>query len=100
MLVLFLAYLTSSIAFAHVHNVNGVLIAHSHPFQGNHTHSESEFIVIGRLSSFLSPEIDTCGELHPMRRLLAVLEAGKPASPVKGKRGQAISLRAPPALAA
>ena len=100
LLVLFVAYQTSITAFTHVHYVNGVIITHSHPFHGKHTHSKSELLVIGRLSTFQAPEVDVYEELHPMRMLLAVLEAEKLISLVKGESGQIVSLRAPPALAA
>lgn len=40
LLVLFVAYQTSITAFTHVHYVNGVIITHSHPFHGKHTHSK------------------------------------------------------------
>ena len=100
LLVLFVAYQTSITAFTHVHYVNGVLITHSHPFHGKHTHSKSELVVIGRLSTFQSPEVDVYEELHPMRMLLAMLEAEKLTSLVKEEWGQVVSLRAPPAFAA
>ena len=87
LLVLFVAYQTSITAFTHVHYVNGVLITHSHPFHGKHTHSKSELVVIGRLSTFQSPEVDVYEELHPMRMLLAVLEAEKLISLGKGRVG-------------
>ena len=58
LLVLFVAYQTSITAFTHVHYVNGVIITHSHPFHGKHTHSKSELLVIGRLSTFQAPEVD------------------------------------------
>lgn len=71
-----------------------------HPFHGKHTHSKSELVVIGRLSTFQSPEVDVYEELHPMRMLLAMLEAEKLTSLVKEEWGQVVSLRAPPAFAA
>lgn len=100
MLVLFVAYQASITAFTHVHYVNGVIITHSHPFHGKHTHSKSELLVIGRLSTFQAPEVDVYQELHPMRTLLAVLKAERLTPLVKGELKQNISLRAPPALVA
>ena len=70
LLVLFVVYQTSITAFTHVHYVNGVIITHSHPFHGKHTHSKSELLVIGRLSTFQAPEVDVYEDLHPMRILL------------------------------
>jgi len=100
LLVLFVAYQASITAFTHVHYVNGVIITHSHPFHGKHTHSKTELVVIDRLSTFCSPEVDVYENLHPMRMLLAVLEAEQVTPLVKGKSGQIISLRAPPMLVA
>lgn len=84
LLVLFVAYQTSITAFTHVHYVNGVIITHSHPFHGKHTHSKSELLVIGRLSTFQAPEVDVYEDLHPMRILLAVLEAEQVSPLIKG----------------
>lgn len=84
LLVLFVAYQTSITAFTHVHYVNGVIITHSHPFHGKHTHSKSELLVIGRLSTFQTPEVDVYEDLHPMRILLAVLEAEQVSPLIKG----------------
>ncbi|MEL5894372.1 hypothetical protein AAE250_12865 [Bacteroides sp. GD17] len=97
LLVLFIVYQTSITAFTHVHYINGVLITHSHPFHGTHSHSKTSLVVIGCLSAFCSPEVDVYEDQHPMRPLLAVLEA-EPATPtVKGEVIRTLSLRAPPA---
>lgn len=100
LLVLFVAYQTSITAFTHVHYLNGVLISHSHPFQGNHTHSKTELVVIDRLSTFHAPEVDVYIEQHPMFVLLAVLEDEQVTPLLKGEWRRLASLRAPPALAA
>lgn len=100
LLMLFVAYQTSITAFTHVHYQDGVLITHSHPFHGKHTHSKVDLVVIARLANFQVLEADVYICLHPMLTLLAVLEAEKVTPLVKGKSGQVISLRAPPALAA
>lgn len=100
LLVLFVAYQASITAFTHVHYVNGVIITHSHPFHGKHTHSKSELVVIGRLSTFHAPEVEIYEELHPMRVFLAALEAERLTPLVKGELKQLVSLRAPPVLAA
>lgn len=98
LLVLFIMYQASITAFTHAHYVNGVLITHSHPFHGSHSHTKTSLVVIGHLSTFSSPDVDVFECLHPMRPLLAVLTA-VPATPtVKGKGMQGISLRAPPAF--
>lgn len=98
LLVLFVMYQASITAFTHVHYVNGVLITHSHPFHGKHTHTSTALVVIDRLATFHSPEIAVCEDRHPMRVLLAVMEV-EPVTPLqKGKIVRISSLRAPPAV--
>ena len=98
LLVLFIMYQASITAFTHVHYVNGVMITHSHPFHGTHSHSQTSLLVIGHLSVFHSSGVDVYEVQHPMRPLLAMLRA-KPATPtVKGEVIRTLSLRAPPAL--
>ena len=98
LLVLFIMYQTSITAFTHVHYVNGVMITHSHPFHGTHSHSQTSLLVIGHLSVFHSSGVDVYEVQHPMRPLLSMLRA-KPATPtVKGEVIRTLSLRAPPAL--
>lgn len=87
LLVLFVAYQTSITAFTHVHYVNGVLITHSHPFHGKHTHSKSELVVIGRLSTFQSPEVDVYEELHPYADASGYAGSGKINILGKGRMG-------------
>ena len=89
LLVLFIMYQASITAFTHVHYVNGVMITHSHPFHGTHSHSQTSLLVSG---------VDVYEVQHPMRPLLSMLRA-KPATPtVKGEVIRTLSLRAPPAL--
>ena len=98
LLVLFIMYQASITAFTHVHYVNGVMITHSHPFHGTHSHSQTSLLVIGHLSAFYSSGVDVYEVQHPMRPLLAMLRA-KPATPTfKGEVIRTLSLRAPPAL--
>ena len=53
---LFLAYLSSLVAFTHVHIVNGVTIVHSHPYETNddglpsHEHGYAEFQLLHQYS--------------------------------------------------
>ena len=95
LLVLFIMYQASITAFTHVHYV---MITHSHPFHGTHSHSQTSLLVIGHLSVFHSSGVDVYEVQHPMRPLLSMLRA-KPATPtVKGEVIRTLSLRAPPAL--
>ncbi len=96
LLMLFAMYQTSLLAFAHVHYVNGVLVTHSHPFHGSHTHSQTSLLVIGQLSTFGSFDIEPYEEEQPMRVLVAVFDVEAAMPTVKGKVERALSLRAPP----
>lgn len=96
LLVLFILYQVSITAFTHVHYVNGVMIAHSHPFHGTHSHSQTSLLVIGHLSSFSSYDVEVCETQLPIRPLLAVLEAGAATPTAKGKVIPHFYLRAPP----
>lgn len=95
-LVLFIIYQTSVTAFAHVHYINGVSIIHSHPFNGSHSHSKASLAVVGQLSTFFYPEVNGYENHHPMRALLAVLEAEPTTPTAKGEIVRVLSLRAPP----
>jgi hypothetical protein len=60
LLILFLAYYGSITLFNHTHIVNGVTIAHSHPFSSEngetpvkHHHTANEYILIQSISNFL-----------------------------------------------
>ena len=54
MVMLFACYHISIVSFAHVHNINGTSILHSHPFSdsgNNHTHDTSEISLINSLTT-------------------------------------------------
>ena len=98
LLVLFIMYQASITAFTHVHYVNGVMITHSHPFHGTHSHSQTSLLVIGHLSAFYSSGVDVYEVQHPMRPLLSKLRAKQPTPTVKVQVIRTQTLRAPPAL--
>lgn len=52
LLSLFTFYQISTMMFIHVHYVNGVRIAHSHPFSAHHTHSSSELLTLDKLAHY------------------------------------------------
>lgn len=53
LLVLLMSYKVGVTMFVHTHNVDGTMVAHSHPFtNGNHNHSTSQISVIALLSTF------------------------------------------------
>ena len=47
--LIFIAYLGGITLFTHSHVVNGVIIVHSHPFKGEHQHTEVELAASGSL---------------------------------------------------
>ena len=57
LLTLLLAYQASIIMFAHVHDVNGVMEVHSHPFtDSEHTHTERQMLAIAQVSEWATTE--------------------------------------------
>ena len=57
--LLFIAYLGGITLFTHSHVVNGVIIVHSHPFKGEHSHTEAQVETIFFLSSFVASSLPT-----------------------------------------
>lgn len=100
LLVLFVTYWASITAFTHVHYINGVPVTHSHPYHGSHSHTKSAVLVIDRLATFYSPEVEVYENLHSMAVLLAVVKTEPVHSARKTGVKRALFLRAPPALAA
>lgn len=96
LLILFVAYQASITAFTHVHYINGVLITHSHPFCGAHSHTKTEILVIDRLSHFLILDQEPVEMLHPLRPLLAVVDCEPILSEAQIASRVLLSLRAPP----
>ncbi len=84
--------------FTHMHYVNGVMLVHSHPNHGKHTHSKTEIVVIDRLSSFHSLEADAPVCIEPVRPLLCHVEVQTEISAAAAVHMRVISLRAPPVV--
>ena len=63
LLSVFFGQFFCSTLFPHVHNINGVVIVHSHPYnifeKNHHQHSEEEIVVIHHLSHavFTAPTV-------------------------------------------
>ena len=74
LLTLFVTYQVSITMFTHVHYVNGVMIAHSHPYKGTHSHTASNIIVIAHFASFHSLEVDVHYDFTPERPILFTVE--------------------------
>lgn len=101
LLTLFTVYQAGITMFTHVHYVNGVMIAHSHPSHGKHTHTKTEIVVIDRLSSFHSLEADIpVNVIDPVRPLLFYVEVQPETPVVLGMHLRVLSLCAPPAIRA
>jgi hypothetical protein len=74
LLTLFVTYQVSITMFTHVHYVNGVMIAHSHPYKGTHSHTASNIIVIAHFAAFHSLEVDVHYDFTPERPILFTVE--------------------------
>ena len=95
--LLFISYLGGITLFTHSHVVNGVIIVHSHPFKGQHEHTEAEVETIFFLSSFVTsslPALLTATSVFLVLLYLLGVLATERIKTVK-PRG-CISLRAPP----
>lgn len=97
--LLFVAYLGGITLFTHSHVVNGVIIVHSHPFKGEHEHTEAEFETIFFLSSFAASDgLFTPFTATPFFILLCVLAVPALERIRQTKSCGGIHLRAPPAV--
>lgn len=85
--------------FTHVHYVNGVMIAHSHPYKGEHSHSKSNILVIAHIAAFHSLAADIHYSVTPERSMLYTVEIPGSISANVRDYLRVISLRAPPAIA-
>ena len=96
--VLFIIYTAGITLFTHSHVVNGVIIVHSHPFKGEHQHTELELETVFYLSSFISPVIPAvCAAVAVLLVLLCLLAIPTTERIKCPKLFGHINLRAPPA---
>ncbi|MGL4852541.1 MAG: hypothetical protein ACRC3Z_07860 [Phocaeicola sp.] len=99
--LLFTLYLAGITLFTHPHIVNGVVIVHSHVFNGEHEHTAVEFETIFFLSTLAA---DTSFFFAPLLAPLFLVFLGmlllgySLVAPHVQERGS-IQLRAPPVLA-
>ena len=98
LLTLFIVYQVSITMFTHVHYVNGVMVVHSHPSHGKHTHSKIEVVIIARLSSFHSLEADAPIHIEAIRPLLYCLQQQTDIPVMPETHMRVVSLRAPPVV--
>ena len=98
LLALFTVYQVSTVMFTHVHYVNGVMVAHSHPFtQKSHTHSTAQLIVLCHLSSVHSLKADIPQFISVERPVIYSLSTIQSVPCAKGNHLENLTLRAPPA---
>lgn len=97
--LIFLLYFGGITLFNHTHVVNGIIIVHSHPFSGEHNHSEKSLETIFFLSVLQSFGDDE----SPFTPVLWLSLIGIILIPILCDKSKAIihgviSLRAPPAM--
>lgn len=98
LLALLMTYKISVTMFVHTHDVDGTMVAHSHPFtNSHHSHSSSQILVIGQLSSFNGVEHTAYEEIKVYHNGVEEIEYVKQNPNVINAGEQCISLRAPPA---
>ncbi|WP_131925321.1 hypothetical protein [Prevotella heparinolytica] len=97
--LLFIVYWGGITLFTHSHVVNGVIIVHSHPFQGEHEHTEVQLETILYLASFVSPSLTLCPVAASVFFVLLCVLVVLATERIKCRRScDGISLRAPPCL--
>lgn len=96
LLTLFVAYYAISTLYAHVHEVNGTFIVHSHPFTEHHSHSSGQALTLHFLSTFTSVGSDSIESACPDLPLLCLLTGSLSAFHALSSFGDEIYLRAPP----
>ena len=96
---LFTAYQVSITMFTHVHYINGVLVVHSHPYgtKSEHTHSQSEVLVIDRLSDYHTLQVDSQVYLLATDIQYGSIEVEPQSTRSYDSCNRIPSLRAPPA---
>lgn len=82
--------------YVHIHEVNGVVIVHSHPFTEHHSHSGGQALTLHYLSTFTSLDWHTAESVCPDFPLLYLLTFNFNAFHTLALYGEGIYLRAPP----
>lgn len=97
LLALLMTYKVSVTMFMHTHVVDGVAVAHSHPFtSSNHSHSSSQIIVIGQLSTFNGVEHASYDEINVLDNNVEEIEISNLELNVINAYVACVLLRAPP----
>lgn len=96
-LVLLMSYKVGVTMFVHTHNVDGSMVAHSHPFtNSNHTHSSSQALSIALLSSFNGVVHTVLNDYNCLNVEITELSIIETISFVDNQSTTTLSLRAPP----
>ena len=99
LLTLFSVYYAMVAKYTHVHIINGVMVVHSHPFHGEHSHTQGQLLVLNFFSHFYSDEAsDTVCFTIPIRSLLYTLEDEYEESSSLSDFSDGIYWRGPPTL--
>lgn len=100
MMVLFSGYVASISLFTHVHQIDGEVVAHSHPYSGSselpgHSHTKQQLSTIAMLSIFVAEAAETpvfhFAEHFTLRKLLCFVK-----TKAEYLNSTSCSLRAPP----
>ena len=86
LLLLFIAYWGGLTLFTHSHVVNGVIIVHSHPFKGQHEHTEVQLETIFFLSSFVASSLSALLSATPIFLILLCVLAVLATERIKSTR--------------
>lgn len=96
LLLLFAVYQTNIIVNAHMHYINGIVFTHSHPNNGDHTHSNAETLLLNRLSVFHSLKA-TYNAYHSFQQsVFCIIESKQNTLHITNTCRNALTLRAPP----
>ena len=99
LLILLVSYKLSVTIFVHTHNVDGTMVVHSHPFtSNNHSHSSTQVIAIGQLSSFNGLENTSYNEINVFHYSVEEINFSEQNLFVINACDASVSLRAPPAV--
>ena len=93
-----MSYKVGVTMFVHTHDVDGTMVVHSHPFtSSSHSHSTTQVIAFGQLSTFTGIENASYEEIKVYRGLGVEINANNFQSNVINASIAYESLRAPPA---
>ncbi len=97
LLLLFLSYQAGLSLFTHTHEVEGITIVHSHPYQGDgHVHTDAQIFAISHLSTFWGEEAAVGGIVSAVFDVVAEIGCESQEVFVSAADRCGINFRAPP----